>query len=112
MKDYQMTNDPIYAFIVEEQEKTSLDGARLFENEFQKEVKMRYELFCRNNGFNDEKIPDNMFTKKLKMYIPELETTRPRVSEQIKKDDDSIEFKSIRKTKYVYMDKDTKNRTS
>ena len=112
MKDYQMTNDPIYAFIVEEQEKTSLDGAKVFENEFQKEVKMRYELFCRNNGFNDEKIPDNMFTKKLKMYIPELETTRPRVNEQIKKDDDSIEFKSIRKTKYVYMDKDTKNRTS
>ena len=112
MKDYQMANDPIFAFIIEEQEKISVDGAKVFENEFQKDVKARYEVFCINNGFNNDKIPDNMFTKKLKLYIPTLETTRPRVNIETKNAEGRLQNKSIRKTQYVYMDTINKNRTS
>lgn len=76
MRDFELSNDPILAFIEECKEKNIYDGKKLFENEARDDIKRQYLTFCSENGYDSTGMNNNNILKKFKQYIPKLSVKR------------------------------------
>lgn len=73
IRDFEISNDPILAFIEDRKEEYEFVGRKIFENESRDEIRTQFNSFCYKNGYDSSEINTFNFVKRLKLYLPNLD---------------------------------------
>lgn len=89
IRDFEISNDPILAFIEDKREEYEFVGRKVFENEPRDEIMKNFNYFCSKNNYDSSDINIFNFVKRLKLYLPNLDV---KVKNKNNKDKRSIIF--------------------
>lgn len=73
IRDFEISNDPILAFIEDKREEYESVDRKIFENEPRDKILHDFNIFCSKNNYDSSEINTFNFVKRLKLYLPNLD---------------------------------------